>query len=123
MEINFKVAKYKNTEADFILTGYDEYRINFIESRKKYRLFIVVNNILTPFEVNFKSAKTRHKSNILKAIHHYINNIKTDEVLDVLTIEYLETKYPQDKINNIKNHILGINKEDKRDRLTYYNLI
>jgi hypothetical protein len=127
METQFKVAKYEKTDEGFTHLGYDEYRITYIKGKKIHQLRIVVDGILTTRIINIIDGNSGYKNQILLAISDVKNakiNLtqKTSGKKDV-TLGYIETFYSKFIIKNVKNYLIGINKEEKRDTLTKFELI
>lgn len=127
MENKFKVAKYEKTETGFTLIGYDEYDIAYCKSKKAHLLRIVVNGRLTNSTINILDGKSGYKNNILKAISDYKNGrLKSDPngvVKKTITFSAIAQIYSKNIVNNVKTYLMGINKEESRDRLTKFELI
>jgi hypothetical protein len=127
METIFKIAKYKNTETGFELIGYDEYLITYLKGKKPHQIRIVVNGILTKGVINLIDGKTGYKNQILSAISDVKNGkIRLTNVVSnkkKVTISYIGTFYSNLIVNNVKNYLVGINKEVSRDKLTKFELI
>ena len=127
MENKFKVAKYEKTETGFTLIGYDEYDITYCKSKKVHLLRIVVNGRLTNSTINILDGKSGYKNNILKAISDYKNGrLKSDPngvVKKTITFSAIAQIYSKNIVNNVKTYLMGINKEESRDRLTKFELI
>jgi hypothetical protein len=127
METIFKIAKYKNTETGFELIGYDEYLITYLKGKKPHQIRIVVNGILTKGVINLIDGKTGYKNQILSAISDVKNGkIRLTNVVSnkkKVKISYIGTFYSNLIVNNVKNYLVGINKEVSRDKLTKFELI
>ena len=127
MELIFKVAKYQQNETGFTHMGYDEYVITFCKSNVVHRLNIVVNGQRTKHSINLVDGCSGYKNNILKSISDYKNgrlNISSNSsVKKTITLAYIGTFYSKLIVNNVKNYLMGINKEEKRDTLTKFELI
>ena len=123
----FKVAKYQKTDTGFTHKGYDEYVITFCKSKKVHLLRIVVNGRLTDSTINLVDGCSGYKNNILRAISDYKNGrLKSDPngvVKKTITFSAITQIYSQSIVNNVKNYLIGINKEEQRDTLTKFELI
>ena len=127
METNFKVAKYEKTDAGFKHLGYDEYLITYIKGKKPHQIRVVVNGILSTRVINLIDGNSGYKNQILSAISEIKNgrvntNNKVSEKKKV-TLSYIGTFYSKLIVKNVKNYLIGINKEERRDTLTKYELI
>ena len=127
MENLFKVAKYENIGGEFKHIGYDEYRITYGKAQKVHQLRIIVNGQYTEHKINLVDICNGYKNTILSAISDYKNgrlkNNPDHIVKKTITFSALSQIYSKAIIKNVKNHLLGINKEEKRDTLTKYELI
>jgi hypothetical protein len=127
MENIFKVAKYEKTETGFNHLGYDEYVITYCKSKKVHLLRIVINGRLTDSTINLVDGCSGYKTNILKAISDYKNGrLKSDPngvVTKTITFSAITQIYSKHIVNNVKNYLMGVNKEEKRDTLTKFELI
>jgi hypothetical protein len=127
MENIFKVAKYQKTDTGFIHMGYDEYVITFCKSKKVHLLRIIVNGQFTEHTINLVDGCSGYKNNILKAISDYKNGrLKSNPdhiVKKTITFSTISQIYSKSIVNNVKNYLMGINKEEKRDTLTKFELI
>ena len=107
--------------------GYDEYIITYCKSKKVHLLRIVVNGRLTDSTINLVEGCSGYKTNILKAISDYKNNrLKSDPngvVKKTISFSAIAQIYSKNIVNNVKTYLMGINKEEKRDRLTKFELI
>jgi hypothetical protein len=127
METNFRIAKYEKLDTGFNLIGYDEYSVTYLKGKKPHLIRIVVNNILTNRNINLIDGKSGYKNQILSAISDYkngkisMNNVVSDK--NKVTLSYIGTFYNKLIVHNVKNYLMGINKEEGRDRLTKYELI
>jgi hypothetical protein len=127
METNFKVAKYEKIDDKFNHLGYDEYLITYIKGKKPHQLRIVVNGILTARTINLIDGKSGYKNQILSAIGD-VKNAKIDltqkpSEKKKMTLGYINTFYSELIVNNVINYLIGINKEENRDKLTKFELI
>ena len=127
MENKFKVAKYVKTDEGFINIGYDEYLISYIKGKKPHQIRIVVNGILTNGVINLIDGNSGYKNQILSAISDVKNakiNLKTrPSDKKKVTLAYIGTFYSKLIVKNVKNYLIGINKEERRDTLTKFELI
>ena len=127
MENKLKVAKYEKTETCFTLLGYDEYIITYCKSKKVHLLRIVVNGRLSNSTINLLEGNGGYKNNILTAISDYKNNrLKSDPngvLKKTITFSAITQIYSKNIVNNVKTYLMGINKEESRDRLTKFDLI
>jgi hypothetical protein len=127
MENIFKVAKYQKTDTGFTHMGYDEYVITFCKSKKVHLLRIVVNGQFTEHTINLVDTNSGYKKTILTAISDYKNNrLKGDPtqiVKKIITFSEIVQIYSKPIVSNVKNYLLGINKEERRDTLTKFELI
>ena len=127
MENIFKVAKYQKTDTGFIHMGYDEYVITFCKSKKVHLLRIVVNGQFTEHTINLVDGYSGYKNNILKSISDYKNGrLKSDPnhvVKKTISFGAITQIYSKTIVNNVKNYLMGINKEERRDTLTKFELI
>ena len=127
MENIFKVAKYQKTETGFTHIGYDEYIITYCKSNVVHRLSIVVNGQRTKYDINLVDGCSGYKNNILKAISDYKNGrlkiASNSSVKKTITFSVITQIYSKSIVNNVKNYLMGINKEEKRDTLTKFELI
>lgn len=127
MENIFKIAKYEKTEQGFDHIGYDEYRITYGKAQKVHQLRIIVNGQSTEHKINLVDGCSGYKNVILSAISDYRNGrLKSNPdhiVKKLITFSALSQIYSKAIIRNVKNHLLGINKEEKRDTLTKFQLI
>lgn len=127
METNFKVAKYEKTDEGFNHVGYDEYLITYIKGKKPHQIRIVVDGILSTKVINLVDGKSGYKAQILAAISEIKNkkinltNIVSEK--KKVTLAYIGTFYSKLIVKNVKNYLIGINKEEKRDTLTKFELI
>jgi hypothetical protein len=127
METKFKVAKYEKNNMGFNHIGYDEYLITYLKGKKAHQIRIVVNDILSTKTINLVDGKSGYKTQILAAISE-IKNEKinlTNKVSErkKVTLGYIETFYSKLIVRNVKNYLIGINKEEGRDALTKFELI
>lgn len=120
LKILFKVAKYKQEDGKFIHNGYEEYNISFCKTNNSNVLSVVVNGFNTRYKIDLNNMHVGYKSQILKAIrlHKEVNpkNFKSPRNLAKLE-DYSNIK------NFLRIHLLAINKEEKRDVISKYNLI
>jgi hypothetical protein len=127
MENIFKVAKYQKTDTGFTHMGYDEYVITFCKSKKVHLLRIVVNGQFTEHTINLVDGSSGYKNVILKAISDYKNGkLKSNPnqvVKKKMTLSEITQIYSKPIVSNVKNYLLGINKEERRDKLTKFELI
>jgi hypothetical protein len=127
METNFRVAKYEKLDTGFNPIGYDEYSVTYLKGKKPHLIRIVVNGILTSRNINLIDGKSGYKNQILSAISDYkngkvsINNVVSEK--KKVTLGYIGTYYSKLIVNNVKTYLIGINKEESRDRLTKFELI
>jgi len=127
MENIFKVAKYQKTDTGFTHMGYDEYVITFCKSKKVHLLRIIVNGQFTEHTINLIDVNSGYKKTILTAISDYKNGkLKGDPtqiVKKTITFSEIVQIYSKPIVSNVKNYLLGINKEERRDTLTKFELI
>lgn len=127
MENIFKVAKYEKNEAGFNHIGYDEYVITYCKSEKVHLLRIVVNGQFTEHTINLIDGSSGYKNVILNAISDYKNGRLKGDPNQVVkkTIDFSEIVqiYSKPIVSNVKNYLLGIKKEERRDTLTKFELI
>lgn len=128
METKFKIAKFINIDNEFEKIGYEEYIITYLKGVKIHQLRIVVNGFLTKQVINLIEGNSGYKSRILLAIKEYQdntsnNNNNNNKVTNKITLTYLDKFYSKKIVNNVKNYLLSINKEESRDKLTKYGLI
>ena len=127
MENIFKVAKYEKNETGFNHIGYDEYVITYCKSKKVHLLRIVVNGQFTEHTINLIDGSSGYKSVILNAISDYKNGrLKGDPnqvVKKTITFSEIVQIYSKPIVSNVKNYLLGIKKEERRDTLTKFELI
>lgn len=127
METNFKVAKYEKTDEGFNHLGYDEYLITYLKGNKPHQIRIVVNGILSTRVINLIDGNSGYKNQILLAISEIKNGkINTTNIVSEkkkVTLSYIGTFYSKLIVKNVKNYLIGINKEERRDTLTKYELI
>lgn len=127
MENIFKVAKYQESESGFTHIGYDEYVITFCKSKKVHLLRVVVNGQFTEHTINLIDGSSGYKKTILTAISDYKNGrLKGDPtqvVKKTITFSEIVQIYSKPIVSNVKNYLLGINKEERRDTLTKFELI
>jgi hypothetical protein len=127
MENIFKVAKYEKTDEGFKHLGYDEYKISCLKGNKPHQIRIVVDDILTNRVINLIDGNSGYKNQILTAISD-VKNAKIDlktrpSEKKKVTLAYIGTFYSKLIVKNVKNYLIGINKEERRDTLTKYELI
>jgi len=125
MQNIFKIAKYEQTESGFNHLGYDEYYITYLKGLKAHEIRIVVNGILSNQKINLVEPSIGYKAQILAAISDIKNNkIKqTQLVSKFLKLTHLKSIYSKNIIRNIEQYLISINKEERRDTLTAYELI
>jgi len=127
MENIFKVAKYEKTETGFNHVGYDEYVITYGKARKVHLLRLIINGQYTDHTINLVDGTSGYKKVILAAISDYKNGrLKSDPnhiVKKTITFSTIVQIYSKSIVNNVKNYLMGINKEEKRDTLTKFELI
>lgn len=127
MENIFKVAKYEKTDEGFKHVGYDEYLITYGKAQKVHQLRIIVNGQSTEHKINLVDGNSGYKNIILSAISDYKNGRLKSNPNDIVkkTIKFsaLSQIYSKSIIKNVKNYLVGINKEERRDTLTKYELI
>lgn len=127
MENIFKVAKYEKNEAGFTHIGYDEYVITYCKSKKVHLIRIVVNGQFTEHTINLIDGSSGYKKSILNAISDYKNGrLKSNPnqiVKKTITFGAISQIYSKNIVNNVKNYLIGINKEERRDTLTKFELI
>jgi hypothetical protein len=127
MENIFKVAKYEKNEIGFNHIGYDEYVITYCKSKKVHLLRIVVNGQFTEHTINLIDGSSGYKNVILNAISDYKNGrLKGDPnqvVKKTITFSEIVQIYSKPIVSNVKNYLLGIKKEERRDTLTKFELI
>jgi hypothetical protein len=127
MENVFKVAKYEKIDEGFKHVGYDEYKISYLKGNKPHQIRIVVDGILTNRVINLIDGNSGYKNQILTAISD-VKNAKIDlktrpSEKKKVTLAYIGTFYSKLIVKNVKNYLIGINKEERRDTLTKYELI
>ena len=127
MENIFKVANYEKTETGVNHIGYDEYVITYCKSKKIHLLRVIVNGQFTEHTINLIDGNSGYKNNILKAISDYKNGrLKSNPdhiVKKTITFSAISQIYNKNIVNNVKNYLMGINKEERRDTLTKFELI
>jgi len=127
MENIFKVAKYEKTDEGFKHIGYEEYLITYLKGKKPHQIRIVVNGILSTKIINLVQGNSGYKSQILAAISEIKNEkINLTNIVSKkkkVTLSYIGTFYSKLIVKNVKNYLIGINKEERRDTLTKYELI
>jgi hypothetical protein len=125
VETNFKIAKFKKEDDNFVKIGYDEYQITYIKGTKVHQLRMVVNGYLTKQTINLVDGNSGYKSKILTGIKEYLDfgHLTQNRVTKKLRISYLENFYSKKVIHNVKTFLLNINKEESRDKLTEFGLI
>ena len=127
MEMVLKIAKYQKNENVFTHIGYDEYIITYCKASKVHLLRIIVNGQFTEHTINLLDIHNSYKKVILSAISDYKNGkLKSNPdhiVKKTISLSALSQIYSKTIIKNVKNHLLGINKEEKRDTLTKFELI
>jgi len=127
MENIFRVAKYEKNESGFTHIGYDEYVITYCKSKKVHLLRIIVNGQFTEHTINLIDGSGGYKNVILSAISDYKNGRLKGDPNQVVkkTINFSEIVqiYSKPIVSNVKNYLLGINKEERRDTLTKFELI
>lgn len=120
----FKISKFNKVNDTFEFTGYDEYQITYLASSKINFFRVVVNGRLTTHKVEIT-----HWTNIKNVLLSAVSDFKNDRIKDkniytkTLTMGYLKMFYNETLVKNIEKHLLQINKECSRDKLTEYNLI
>jgi hypothetical protein len=126
MEIIFKIAKYSKVEDNFVLEGFDEYKINYMFSKNIHHFRIIVNGVLTNVKVSYLPSTTKREK-FLKAISDYKNNLIKDKTLvnpkNFINLEKLKKGWHNKYMYHIKQYLLNDKKEATRDTLTEYNLI
>ena len=127
METSFKVAKYEKTDKGFNHLGYEEYLITYLKGKKPHQLRVVVDGILTNRIINLVDVKSGYKNQILSAISD-VKNAKIDltqrpSEKKKVTLGYIGTFYSKLIVRNVKNYLIGINKEESRDKITKFELI
>jgi len=127
MENLIKIAKYEKTEQGFNHIGYDEYRITYGKAQKVHQLRIIVNGQYTEHKINLIDGCSGYKHALLSAISDYKNcrlkNYPNQSVKKTIKLDVLQQIYSKNIIANVKNYLLTINKEEKRDTLTKFELI
>jgi len=125
MEILFSIPKFTLINEVFVKTAHEYYNITFCKGCKKDEIRIVVNRYLTKQYINLTNHKGGYKDRILSAINEYKNYYSFDSTLTnkKINIDYIKENYSKRVFENMKNHLLPINKEESRDVLTKYNLI
>lgn len=128
----FKYEKFnKNSnlwkiDDKFEIKYYDLYPVTYLKSKKVHRLRVVVNGIITNRLINIiDSRHTSYKDIILEAISDYKNDRIKDKTLTSkrLKLDFIKQIYNGKIVNNIQSHLLKVNKEENRDRLTQFQLI
>ena len=134
MENIFKIAKYSKVEDIFIKDGYDEFKITYLKGNKKiHQIRIVVNGCLTKRTINIINTHESYKNKILLSIKDYKyylsknnivkNNLNISTLKTICIKNNMHKSYINNLIHNINHHLLIINKEESRDKLTEYNLV
>ena len=127
MENIFKVAKYQEIESGFTHIGYDESVITYCKSKNVHLLRIVVNGQFTEHTINLVDGCSGYKNVILSAISDYKNGrLKSNPnqiVKKTIAFSEIVQIYSKPIVSNVKNYLLGISKEEKRDTLTKFELI
>ena len=127
METNFKVARWEQSETGFNHLGYDEYLITYLKGKKPHQIRIVVDGILTNRVINLVDGRSGYKNQILSAISDVknakINLTQKPSEKKRVTLGYIETFYSKLIVRNVKNYLIGINKEESRDKITKFELI
>lgn len=127
MKINFKIGRFTKTESGFEKTGFNEYVITFLPSKRISHLVIVVDGVATHAKINLVRREQSYKDQILKAIREYQQvpeHIKdTVRTKKMIYLSYIKLYYSDRISKRVTNYLLTINKEDSRDRLTQFNLI
>jgi len=88
-------------------------------------LRIVVNGYLTKQTINLIDGNSGYKKQILLGIKEYLEMGKECKnlVSKKLKLSYLENFYSKKVIHNVKQHLIPVNKEESRDKLTKIGLI
>jgi len=127
MENLIKIAKYEKTEQGFNHIGYYEYIITYGKAQKVHQLRIIVNGQYTEHKINLIDGCSGYKHALLSAISDYKNcrlkNYPNQSVKKTIKLDVLQQIYSKNIITNVKNYLLTINKEEKRDTLTKFELI
>ena len=127
METNFKVARWEQSETGFNHLGYDEYLITYLKGKKPHQIRIVVDGILTNRVINLIDGRSGYKNQILSAISDVknakINLTQKPSEKKRVTLGYIGTFYSKLIVRNVKNYLIGINKEESRDKITKFELI
>jgi hypothetical protein len=127
METNFKVARWEQSETGFNHLGYDEYLITYLKGKKPHQIRIVVDGILTNRVINLVDGRSGYKNQILSAISDVknakINLTQKPSEKKKVTLGYIGTFYSKLIVRNVKNYLIGINKEESRDKITKFELI
>jgi hypothetical protein len=127
METNFKVARWEQSETGFNHLGYDEYLITYLKGKKPHQIRIVVDGILTNRVINLVDGRSGYKNQILSAISDVknakINLTQKPSEKKRVTLGYIGTFYSKLIVRNVKNYLIGINKEESRDKITKFELI
>jgi len=125
MQNNIKIAKYIELDNDFEKIGYDEYIITYLRSNKAHQLKVVINGKISSKKIDITNPHQKYKDIILAAISEYKHGKIKDKniVKKMVKMHYIIQTYSKNIINNIQKHLLPINKEESRDKLTEFNLI
>lgn len=124
---NIRIPKYQiNTSGKFEIVDYDYYKITYLINTKdcNHKLKVLVNNIQTPIVIDIANQTKPLKEGIFHAISWYLENgvnLSTEhEITDTLRMSYF--KGNNMCVHVIKSHLLPINKEINRDKLTEYGI-
>jgi len=121
----FEIPIYEFINDKFEIVDKTTYEITYLHG-KIMKLIIVVNGIQTKEQIILSDHHHSYKSVILKAISFYKNrdlNKNYNIVKKHVKVDQLYNVYNKTIINNIKKHLLPINKELSRDKLTKFKLI
>jgi hypothetical protein len=122
-----KIAIYENNNGAFHHVKDDEYIITYRAGKKPHQLRIVVNSYLSNNVINLVDNGKGYKNQILQAISDFKNrNIDlTNKVSPKksISLEYINTFYSKLIVRNVMAYLIGISKENSRDKLTKFKLI
>lgn len=124
MENLFKIPVYEKQDEKFVIVREVEFKITYIKTDTPQKLRVVVNGHITKEIINVYNPAQSYRKALLQAISDYVN----DRISMVVTnkkvsIDYIKKLKDPMGFHNVKNFLLDIRKEVKRDRLTEFNLI
>lgn len=118
------IPKYEKVDDVWNVLNYESYIITYIlYGKNKFK--VIVNGRLTTGIIKFNMNGFPFKDILLSSIANYQNNILVDGVYHTegVSLKWFNKSNNDQMKHNVTSHLLPINREMSRDRLTEFGLI